>query len=357
MAPVRPERRPLGPQVVDAVLALIDERGFAPGDRLPSEAALAEQFGVSRPVVREALSTLSERGVVEVVNGRGAMLAALDSRPLSTFFERAIAERAEAMSELMEVRRGIELEAVALAARRARPEQIAALRATAAAMRGALASDAYVPLDVRFHLELAEATGNGLIVHLMRSIRPMLERSVDDGFRSRTEPGPQRARARAPRGARGRTGTRRRGRRHGRDDRPLRRRRRVAQAGGWLGTVTRVGRSRAHSAEGTAAPSTRTSASTSAAERAPTSTSATAGWPSGNCSAAAASRRRTRGTRRRSPGAREDVRRRRLVLVGAPGRGSARMPLLRTPQRPRATPRPRTGPADRAAPGSCSSSV
>ena len=41
---------------------------------------------------------------------------------------------------------------------------------------------------MRFHLELAEATGNRLIVHLMRSIRPMLERSVDDGFRSRTDP-------------------------------------------------------------------------------------------------------------------------------------------------------------------------
>jgi DNA-binding FadR family transcriptional regulator len=56
-------------------------------------------------------------------------------------------------------------------------------------MREALAdAPAYVRLDTAFHLQLAEATGNVLIVHLMRSIRGILEASIDEGFRSRREP-------------------------------------------------------------------------------------------------------------------------------------------------------------------------
>jgi GntR family transcriptional regulator, transcriptional repressor for pyruvate dehydrogenase complex len=184
------QREPLSHRVAESVLAFVREQGLEPGAVLPSEARLGARFGVSRPVVREALRMLDERGVVDVVNGRGAVLRPLDSRPLRTFFAHAVEQgEAGAVAELMEVRRGIEVQAARLAAERRTPEQLAELRGLAADMRDALGEpDVYVRLDTEFHMQLAEATQNRMIVHLMRSIRPIVERSIDEGFRARTDP-------------------------------------------------------------------------------------------------------------------------------------------------------------------------
>jgi GntR family transcriptional repressor for pyruvate dehydrogenase complex len=182
-------RHSLGEQVLGGVLDLIGERGLRPGDTLPAEGQLAADFGVSRPIVREALRALAERGVVKIVNGRGAVLVPLDNRPLSAWFERAVTENAGAVTELMWVRRGIEVQAARLAAEHATAAQLDALGRTAATMRAALGDpDRYIDLDTQFHLELAEATGNTLIVHLMQAIREILRGSVSEGFRSRTDP-------------------------------------------------------------------------------------------------------------------------------------------------------------------------
>ena len=187
-APRRLTRATLGKQVLDGVLALIADRDLRPGDILPSEGQLALDFGVSRPIVREALRALAERGVVDIVNGRGAVLVPLDNRPLNAWFERAVAADAGSVIELMWVRRGIEVQAARLAATRATDAQLATLAETAALMRAALAdSDAYVELDTEFHLRLAEATGNALILHLMEAIREILHGSIREGFLSRKD--------------------------------------------------------------------------------------------------------------------------------------------------------------------------
>ena len=57
---------------------------------LPAETVLTSQFGVSRPVIREALKALEGRNVIEIINGRGAVIKALDSKDLHGFFNRAV---------------------------------------------------------------------------------------------------------------------------------------------------------------------------------------------------------------------------------------------------------------------------
>jgi GntR family transcriptional regulator, transcriptional repressor for pyruvate dehydrogenase complex len=135
------------------------------------------------------MRALAERGVVRIINGRGAVLVPLDHRPLSAWFERAVREDDGSVTELMWVRGGIEVQAARLAAGRVTPDQLDVLAQTAAAMRAALPDpDRYVELDTQFHLQLAQATGNALIVHLMDAIRDILYGSIREGFRSRTDP-------------------------------------------------------------------------------------------------------------------------------------------------------------------------
>lgn len=91
---VRADRRPLPLQLRDQILALIQRDGLQPGDRLPTEAAIAEGFGVGRTTAREALKLLEQDGVVDVRHGSGryvSQVAALE-RPIT---------RLESVTEMM----------------------------------------------------------------------------------------------------------------------------------------------------------------------------------------------------------------------------------------------------------------
>lgn len=177
----------LAQQVRDGLRAFIADARLSPGEVLPSETKLAAQFGVSRPVIREALQALAATGLVEIVNGKGAVVRPIDSAPLRTFFERAVQlDRTVAVAELMEVRCGIEVQAAALAAQRIVPAQLETLGATVEQMRTALAdTDRYNDLDLDFHLRIAAATQNTMIVHLMESIRGTLQETIREGLRRR----------------------------------------------------------------------------------------------------------------------------------------------------------------------------
>lgn len=183
---VKAKRVTLTQQVVDGLIELIGSRPLKAGDPLPPEATLAAEFGVSRPIVREALKALTGMGIIEVLNGRGARVKPLTSEPLRMFFERAMLEDEQAMIELMEIRRGIEVQAAGLAAQRRTELDLHELRAIVTSMRAHIREfDQYNDLDLRFHLRLAEAAHNGLIYYLMESIRDVLQRSIEEGFRRR----------------------------------------------------------------------------------------------------------------------------------------------------------------------------
>ncbi len=159
-------------QIVQQIEQSIVEGRLNPGDQLPTERELAQQFGVSRTAVREAVKTLTEKGLVESFSGRGTFVTAPKSqssrRPLDDFFEIGDLEDPAYLVELREI---IEPEVTILAATRIEEQQLAMMRESVAVMDRSMANpEAYIEADLDFHLALAEAAGNPLILSLLDSI-------------------------------------------------------------------------------------------------------------------------------------------------------------------------------------------
>lgn len=154
----------LSVQVAQQLAAEIRAGRFAPGDKLPTEARLVEQFQVSRTVVREALSRLKSLGLVDSRQGSGVYVQAGAAFEPLNFDARHAASR-EAVKQLVEVRRALEAEAAELAALRRTPAQLRALRTALRAIDSATAAGRDgVEEDVRFHRLIAEAAGNPFLM-------------------------------------------------------------------------------------------------------------------------------------------------------------------------------------------------
>jgi len=179
-------RGTLAEQVTSRLLEYIENQNMKPGELLPSETSLANGFGVSRPVIREALKNLEGKGVIEIVNGKGALIRPIDSDPLRLFFQRAMQTERSAMLELMEVRKGLEVQAAMLAAERRAEKDLQAIRLIVEAMGQNLENiEAYIRLDVEFHLRIAAASHNVMLVYLIESIRDALRNTIITGLQSR----------------------------------------------------------------------------------------------------------------------------------------------------------------------------
>jgi DNA-binding FadR family transcriptional regulator len=179
-------RETLAGQVAQHLLVEIESGQLSPGDTLPSEAQLAARYNVSRPIVREALKTLAARGIVEIVNGRGALVKAMNSDPIRDFFQRAVQLNRQTIIDLLELRRGIEIQSATLAAQRRTPEDLAELRRLTAQMRACLHDPvAYSALDLNLHLRIASASRNMMLYYLVESIRQQLHDTILEGMRRR----------------------------------------------------------------------------------------------------------------------------------------------------------------------------
>jgi DNA-binding FadR family transcriptional regulator len=157
------EPRRLYRQIADQIRALVKNGEFVPGSRLPPERDLARDLGVSRPSVREALIALELEGLVEVRIGSGIYV-----RRVPNGDARSGADALAGPFELLRARHVIESECAALAARAAKRAQVRAIEAALDEMEHDLAA-ARVPLpaDRQFHLRIAEATGNSVLVHVI----------------------------------------------------------------------------------------------------------------------------------------------------------------------------------------------
>ena len=179
-------RETLAEQVADAIANYIETEQLGPGDSLPSTVKLAENFGVSRPVIREALKTLEGREILTITNGRTAMVKPITGDGLRNFFSHAIALDRKSLIELLEVRNGLEVQSAALAAKNGTNEDIVELEKTLIRMRQSLNDPTiYTELDVRFHTQIAAATKNKLMFLLIESIREALANTIQEGLRSR----------------------------------------------------------------------------------------------------------------------------------------------------------------------------
>lgn len=162
-------------QAFDALVQYIVDRGLAPGDMLPSTAALMEEFGTSRSVVREALAALQVCGFVDIRNGRTPVVGELDGRLLLMFMTRAARMQSRPMSALMEVRIPLEIQAARLAAERSDDEAEQRIQDANARMAKAQHdTELYPRLDTEFHAEIAMASDNHILSFMVNSIRSEL---------------------------------------------------------------------------------------------------------------------------------------------------------------------------------------
>ena len=178
-------------QIVQQVEESIQKGQLKPGDQLPPERELAEQFGVSCTAVREAVKALREKGLVEAYPGRGTFITDGTSYTIRQSLDRMMRSGNEGFAFLAEVRQILEPEIAALATTRADDEALEAMRKQVEIMDTAKEDpEAFIEADLDFHLALAEAAANPIILSLIDSIVGLLREQRMGIFQ--VEGGPER---------------------------------------------------------------------------------------------------------------------------------------------------------------------
>lgn len=172
-------RETLADRLATLLSGQIEGGTLAPGDRLPTEARLAQLHGVSRSVVREAVHRIKSRGLLTSRQGSGVYVAE-PARHRALEFDPTVLDSVDAVGQVLEVRRVLEGETAALAAARATRAQVAALRRALAALDAAAAAgDDGAAEDLAFHRVIGEATGNPQFGRLLG----FLEQYLSGGMR------------------------------------------------------------------------------------------------------------------------------------------------------------------------------
>ncbi|MFQ5784917.1 MAG: FadR/GntR family transcriptional regulator [Alphaproteobacteria bacterium] len=175
--PIKPKK------VVDVVFERLRERiddgTLVPGDRLPSERALAKQMQVSRPVVREALNLLVGQGLLEIRPRQGVFVRIAGTAALGSPLVNLIGDSLERATELLEVRRELETYTVSLAAEFATSRDIEDLAAIIAELeRVHRERKTGEEVDARFHCRIAQAAGSTVLTHLMATLHDALAKAA-----------------------------------------------------------------------------------------------------------------------------------------------------------------------------------
>lgn len=161
-------------ELVGKMLAFFKERGFESGERLPSERALAERFGVGRNALREALSTLSALRVIESRPNSGIYLRRMSTdssfETIVLLTEMGSEPSMKEVKETLEVRWALELRAVQLACERRTEADLDGLVSIIDATKAVLANKGNISVqDTAFHMALARCTHNEVLVRLLNS--------------------------------------------------------------------------------------------------------------------------------------------------------------------------------------------
>lgn len=181
LTPMTDTRR-LYQQTADRVRQLIAKGDYQAGTRLPAERELAQQLGVSRPSLREALIALEIDGTIEIRMGSGIYVLNT-SKPSGN--GRSLGE---SPSELMQARAVIESAIIVQAAATMTEETLATLRATLEAMADDIANTRKpIEQDRAFHLIIAESTGNTLLAEIVENLFDERHSPMTAGIRGHFE--------------------------------------------------------------------------------------------------------------------------------------------------------------------------
>jgi GntR family transcriptional regulator, transcriptional repressor for pyruvate dehydrogenase complex len=162
------KRHTLAQGVVEQISGSINSGVLKPGDKLPTESAIMEQHGVSRTVVREAISHLQAAGLVQTRHGIGTFVLEKQRNTGGLGIDAESIVTVRDVLAILELRISMETETAGLAASRRSEEQVAELAQALADMRQAMEQGrASVEADRRFHLTIAKATGNRYFVDIL----------------------------------------------------------------------------------------------------------------------------------------------------------------------------------------------
>lgn len=180
--------QPVASRAEAQILALLQRRGLQPGQRLPSERALAQQLGVSRASLRQAIARLATRGLVQVrktglVAGQAGPAEWAQSQ-IAAPLAGLVADRPDYGQDVMEIRLALEGAAAHAAALRADNQDKARILAALVALEQGDAIDAAQEArrDAGFHLAIARASQNVVLHQVMSSLFGLLQASIRDSL-------------------------------------------------------------------------------------------------------------------------------------------------------------------------------
>lgn len=184
----QPQRLP--DQVAEILEQEIQKGNWRPGDKLPSEAALSQKFGVSRAVVREALSRLKYEGLLDSQQGKGIIVVGTSGRR-SFRLQNLQKLDSNDLSQLFELRVILDSAAAAMAARRCKKKQLKRLKSALNHMSDTIRSDTDgTAPDFEFHTGIAEASGNNYLQALIQFLNDKIEQVIHEArSHSRMRPG------------------------------------------------------------------------------------------------------------------------------------------------------------------------
>jgi GntR family transcriptional repressor for pyruvate dehydrogenase complex len=189
LLPLQPEpidRRRTSDVVAGRLLEMVTSQTLVAGDPFPVEREIAVAYSVGRSTVREALRILESQGVITATAG-GSFTVSEASQPLHRSLRLVMALDAEpSMADLFELRRILDCAAAELAAHRRQPRDLEQMQAALDAMTAALEDDdaqRFIDSDLRFHIAMADATGNSLVSHTLDAIRDVLRDALLEIFR------------------------------------------------------------------------------------------------------------------------------------------------------------------------------
>lgn len=189
LAPMRPvDRKPLYEQVSDRLREFIDVHQLQPGDRLMSERELAQQLNVGRSSVREAITALRARGMVEVRHGDGIYLLERSDDLLDSLAAELVQTHLDHPA-IWETRQALETQCARLAAIRATDDDIAELQGAMVQMQAEIENgDAGLGGDRRFHAGVARASHNPILIRLLESMHKALDRTSETSLTRAGQP-------------------------------------------------------------------------------------------------------------------------------------------------------------------------
>lgn len=157
----------------------IESKSLAQGAKLPSERILAETYGVSRNVIREALKVLSEKGLIEIRPGKGGYVSILEDKQIQDKLELAVFKSRSNLLDILEVREILEKGIVKKAVQKADAKNISRLKEIYNKMERHLVSQTnFAAEDALFHKELANCTNNNMLIILMTSFYQMIDKKL-----------------------------------------------------------------------------------------------------------------------------------------------------------------------------------